>query len=47
MEIGHEVWQGEGNERAWLWAIDIIRVDIQEYHGEASITLSTVRGSGL
>ena len=47
MEIGHDFWQGEGNERVWLWAMDIIKVDIQEYDGEASIWLSTVRGRGL
>jgi len=31
MGIGHEFWQGEGNERAWVWTMDIIKVDIKEY----------------
>jgi hypothetical protein len=47
MGIRYEVWQGEGNVQAWLWVMDIIRVNIQEYHGEAPFWVSTVRGSGL
>ena len=47
MEIGHGVWQGEGNKRSWVWAKDNIKVDIKEDNGEASIWLRTVRSSGL
>ena len=30
MGTGHEIWQVEGNERAWVWAMDNIKVDLQE-----------------
>jgi hypothetical protein len=47
MGFGHEFWQVEGNERAKIWAMDNIKVDIKQYDGEASIWLRAVRVSGL
>jgi len=47
MGIGHEIWQVEGNERAKVWAMDNIKVDIKQYDGEASIWHRTVRSSGF
>jgi len=47
MGIGYEIWQAEGIKRAWVWNMDNIKVDIKRYDGEASIWLTTVRGSGL
>jgi len=47
MEIGHEIWHGEGNERSWVWPMDNIKVYTKEYDGEASFLLRTVRGSGV
>jgi hypothetical protein len=45
--IGHEIWQVEGSERANVWGMDNIKVDIKQYDSEAPICLRTVRVSGL
>jgi hypothetical protein len=29
MGIEHEIWHEEGIKRAWVWAMDIIKLDIQ------------------
>ena len=47
MESGHVIWQGEGVKRAWVWAMDNVKVDIKEYDAKASICLRTVKGSEL
>jgi len=30
MGIGHKIWQVEGMKRAWVWAMDNIKVDLRE-----------------